>query len=172
MFYKQLLSLLFILPPLLFSSCDENIKITLDTDKEPELPPITMEGKQTFGCLLNGEVWVRSPTLFRSNLTGYYSSQLKMFFVQASIRHNGILTSSITFSANVDTLGTYDFKHLSHYTGLNFIREDFIIEEEDHFVEITHLDQNIISGLFHFSLLDTLSGDTLRFSKGRFDFSG
>jgi len=27
-------------------------------DPEPELPPITHEGKNTFGCLVNGKVWV------------------------------------------------------------------------------------------------------------------
>lgn len=34
--------------PLFYGSCDE--------DKN-ELPPITMEGKNTFGCLANGKLW-------------------------------------------------------------------------------------------------------------------
>ena len=179
MLYKQFLSLLFILPPLLFSSCDENIKITLDTDKEPELPPITMEGKQTFGCLLNGEVWRHTPRAFARNLSGDYSPFWKTFNLRGkrtNPKDQGDIESSIRFSATIDTLGIYDFNYISYYDQsfpeFGFITEESLIENETHFLEIIHLDLEnfIISGLFQFSLLDTLTGDTLRFTEGRFDY--
>ncbi|RTQ50656.1 hypothetical protein EJV47_08460 [Hymenobacter gummosus] len=40
--------------------------------EEEKLPPATQEGKNTFGCLLNGQVWTASPPAFSPTLTAQY----------------------------------------------------------------------------------------------------
>ena len=137
-----------------------------------------MEGKQTFGCLLNGEVWVHTPRAFAPNLTSDYSPHWKILNIGATrtnLEDQGDIESYISFAAMIDTLGVYDFLGVSFfdqkYSEWKPIREEFFIEEEPHFIEITHLDLDnfIVSGLFQFTMLDTLFGDTLRFTEGRFD---
>lgn len=34
-----------------------------EKDNEPQLPPITQTGKDSFGCLVNGEIWLPEPTI-------------------------------------------------------------------------------------------------------------
>jgi len=48
---KLLLSII-ILSTILAVSCQQ------EEIAPPELPPITQEGANTFGCLINGEVWL------------------------------------------------------------------------------------------------------------------
>ena len=48
-----------ILCPLFYSACNED---------EDELPPITMEGRNTFGCLVNGELFLPNGPLGQSGL--------------------------------------------------------------------------------------------------------
>lgn len=183
MFYKQLLSLLLILPPLLFGSCDKDDNNIITN--EDRLPPITMEGKQTFACLLNGEVWKHTPYPFSPNLTADYSPHWKILNISASRKHDGILESFIFITAEFENPGIYEFRCVEYFDHkyhdvLSPVDTEFLIENEPHFIEITHLDldqsivsglfQSIVSGLFQFSLLDTLTGDTLRFTEGRFDF--
>ena len=46
--------------PLLWGGCDKPLfQPNKDNTEEPEeLPPITTTGENTFGCLVNGEVWL------------------------------------------------------------------------------------------------------------------
>ena len=53
------LSIIFLFAmPLAFSTCSED---------DDELPPITMEGKNTFGCIVNGKLWLPEGRLGQSS---------------------------------------------------------------------------------------------------------
>ena len=138
-----------------------------------------MEGKQTFGCLLNGEVWVYTPRAFNANLSGNYSTffnSLDILAKRTDPKDQGHTESYIRLDADFEQLGVYDFSEVSFfdqkYSNLWPMKKEFLLKEEPHFIEITHLDleENIVSGLFQFTMLDTLFGDTLRFTEGRFDY--
>ena len=76
--------LLLFLPPLLFATClrpsDDDMDMNTVND---ELPPITMEGAQTFGCLVNGVVFVNRPGLFSDNISMSYNEPASNFDLTA-----------------------------------------------------------------------------------------
>ncbi len=49
------ISFIFLLVCLMGAGCEK--------DEEPQLPPITQSGKDTFGCLVNGEIWLPESTI-------------------------------------------------------------------------------------------------------------
>src|SRR5688500_14167723 len=65
---------------------------------EPTLPPITQTGENTFGCRIDGEVWLRGGSGFAPILS-------------ADFYHNGINILAANYSGNLD-----------HYVRLSFGR--------------------------------------------------
>ena len=67
-------------------SCDNGIDLRSEFEK---LPPRTKDGKNTFGCILNGKAWVVSSTI---DVTAFY--QMNVFQMNAVIaetnRHQAI----------------------------------------------------------------------------------
>lgn len=179
MLYKQLLSLLLILPPLLFGSCGKDDSRT--NCPGSKLPNITSVGANTFGCRIDGEDWspyVKLPTypdpLFIPDLVVDYSEPYKFFnilvrrkineqcggdnhHISWGIRHDSdlnITSSSFSF-LNLDE-GVGDYKIDSNSTvSLNIHRFDTI--------------NRVFSGEFSFTLQLEDKTQTLSITDGRFD---
>ncbi len=170
---KQLLYVLILLPPLLLSStCDKN-----NPDPEPidQLPPITTTGANTFGCLLNGEVWINSAGgLLSDNLHADYGAALDILNISAQ-NTAGEVSEGIGMSAILPDIGTYPFNHVNYGVRpepcSRHLSEQDVPLDTDNFLEVTRLDlqEGIVSGRFAFVLVDNLCGDTLHFTRGRFD---
>jgi hypothetical protein len=160
------------------SSCDDFTNI-----KRDELPAITTEGKNTFGCKVNGEV-------FRNFGRNFYFRDLKVrrnsavlgdFSLHASQTtrmHGGESEiTSIDFYSIFTTEGEHPFTEASMYADPSiFCDPNIIIFERDTAspasLNILRLDtvNFIIAGTFEFVLIHPeCPGDTLRITEGRFD---
>ncbi len=168
---KHLLYVLTIIPPLLLSStCEKNNPEPID-----RLPEATTTGANTFGCLLNGEVWINSAGgLLNDNLNADYGAALDLLNVGAQ-NTAGEIFQGITMSAVLPDIGTYALNHVSYGNrpepcSRNFTEQNVPLDT-DNFLEVTRLDlqEGIVSGRFAFVLVDNICGDTLRFTDGRFD---
>jgi hypothetical protein len=150
------------------------------------LPPMTQEGKNTFGCKVNGEVW--TPYFECTVLTG---SCKELGF---GVYHNASMTKlPVYFTLSVrrvtrDTLFTsfdmYTDGEQINNTG-NVIDSVFVIytkgttqfsnllpNHKSGTFNVTKLDTvgNILSGTFSFTLHD-ISGDSVIVTDGRFDMT-
>ena len=149
-----------------------------DEDIQPQLPPATQTGEDTFGAYVNGEVWVPKgrPSTFRSNLNiiydpGYEGGNLEMKAYRILDTYE---ESIFMYMSNLDHEGLYEFGKPE--IGSAIFRSDCIYErKEDVFrkgtLEITRLDMEagIISGKFEFTLA-MADCDTIRVTEGRFDY--
>lgn len=167
--------LLLFLCSLLLTNCSLFSK----KDPQPELPPATQEGKHTFGCKVNGEVWLPSGFNGTPNLVARYG--IKYFFDsntfnittyrnknQKIYQHIGIYSDSLIGP------GVYPLyipeKHKASFLDFEtrcFYREDTYFKGT---LTVTKLDtqRNIISGLFELTFAQP-DCDTIRVTEGRFD---
>lgn len=185
---KTLLSLLFIcVLVLLVTSSLQCHKHKDEPQKEKELPPITQEGKNAFGCRINGEVWVpyyscsgmssnpcgelvvdvhqispNDPSLFSLNIAAEQKKEdnsLTVFSIHT------LMNQGISSTGNkIDSL-TINFQRpvAQLYYNYNYYNK---IEK----FEISKLDtvNKIISGLFELTLYKSPS-DSVMITDGRFD---
>ncbi len=145
------------------------------TDPKSELeklPPATQQGKNTFGCLVNGKAWV---TRTSTDVTSFYQSGALQ--VSAGIDESGrdqgislILLNSVVQGASYDL--TNDPQYQSSFS---WIKSPMICfyEAENTLIgnlTITKLDQTnlIIAGRFEFTTVVS-NCDTIRVTDGRFD---
>jgi hypothetical protein len=155
------------------SSCELLFPKTEEPKTELEkLPPITQEGKNTFGCLVNGKA------LFNTN-----SMQLHAIYQGGGLQFgSGREDNSIDRDVNfvlLDPIYTdqeYSLTNLPFYramfrstAGLNacWYEYDDTFEGKLTFSKIDRINY-IISGTFEFSTV-TQGCDTIRISDGRFD---
>ena len=153
-----------------------------DSHKKEELPPITQEGKNTFGCLVNGEVWLPKgkPRDFKLDLS-YDPTYKNGSFSLAANQYNdsGLSQSIVIGGSNLSTNGSYslDFVPKSNYAGYftDYLKGcDYFDKSQDFYrtgmLTISQLDlvKHIISGTFEFTVYQS-NCDTLKVSQGRFD---
>ena len=72
---------------------------------EPDLPPITMEGKNTLGFLLNGKVWVPyqdKPGIFTPTLLGILDGTTNNISIEARYRNLNKEVDQINISIAID----------------------------------------------------------------------
>ncbi len=147
-----------------------------DTSPADQLPPITMEGKGTFACLINGEVWKwkgRNPWNGFPNLDTSYGPT-NILRIQADRIDNNIDQTFIIHEIISDT-GKYIlvFDTTSIYRDWNHAKEDCIAynvdTKQENYIRIIKLDtaSKIISGTFEFTVFNNC--DTLHITEGRFD---
>ena len=164
----------------IFASCKKD---KTETNSVDQLPPATQTGANTFGCLVNGNVYVP---------TGYNGTGRPNPHIQYDLNLNGRPTQGITADRivnsmyagsilvafrNLDHLGTYltpdDFNFSSDWTKVigncSTIAFDSTIQKWGKGI-ITKLDipNRIISGTFDFKF-KTLQCDTVFITDGRFD---
>jgi len=142
---KLMTTFLFATTLALSISCDQAV-----VDNGPELPPITMEGNNTFGCLLNGKVWLPITNLDGGGLLAELQTAID--------------TLGITISAdnarddNGFTLAVYDSPIIK-------IGEPYDLTNPDFFVQFFWYDEattcyfdEITSGVVTFTRFDTTTG--------------
>jgi hypothetical protein len=152
------------------------------TEEIDKLPPITMEGKNTFGCLVNGIAWIPETDggLFNEKLTARYENG--GLSIQARIRINsGNIRQSIIVPADFTDLGIYKippspFEGILHSNAQNqpmgtIECTSYRCIPEDTEIEILYINtsQRIISGKFSYKNLKNDCSDILNITEGRFD---
>jgi len=168
----------------LFCSCISLESCTLSDDPKPKtelekLPAITQEGKDTFGCLVNGKAWFT--TSITNATSNYQLGSLQLSAVIDKPSHQSISISLLEDIGDpVLTIGEYDLAPSAEYNpwvgffisltcyygGSSATRDDTI----DGKLTITRFDKTIyiISGLFEFTTVHN-GCDTLKITNGRFD---
>ncbi len=144
---------------------------------EPDLPPITMEGKNTLGFLLNGKVWVPyqdKPGIFTPTLEAWIDG--KHLRISARLKRSG-QTQYQAFSVTIYPIDI----GIHRITGSGYVFTDqfkvglgcnyFKCKPEGTEIDIIHFDETkrIVSGTFYFKNAINECGDTLQITEGRFD---
>ncbi len=152
-----------------------------DTSPADQLPPITMEGKGTFACLINGEVWKwkgRNPWNGFPNLDTYYfepNNGLSIQAIHKSNSNNSEIHQTMNISTKVKNGPTkYPLTRKERvfidYFPSNLSCAVYNLDTtKTNSISILKLDINnkIISGTFEFTIFNEC--DTLRITEGRFD---
>ncbi|TCC86617.1 hypothetical protein EZ428_23185 [Pedobacter frigiditerrae] len=130
---------------------------------EPALPAETQTGARTFGCLVNGEIWIPTGISMIPAIT------TSIQFDILSLKTNkGV--EAVNFSVtNMQTVGSYDLITNSNF--VRYIYDTNIYKCTDGTLVITKYDKinRIISGHFFFVGKDSATGKTIKITEGRFD---
>jgi hypothetical protein len=177
--------------PLLWGGCswlgsdDDELNIEpIDWDAEETLPEITTTGENTFGCLVNGEVWrPRGGPYFGldAQLSFSYHEPTGGLFISASRRLDPNDNSYDTYqriginatfkgispSDSVRQCLFADINRCSSWNGDPMILDSL----HTNVIDVVFLDtgQNIISGTFDFVFVKEDCQDTIYVTDGRFD---
>jgi hypothetical protein len=136
-----------------------------------KLPPITQEGKNTFGCLVNGKALIVTNT---SQMAAVYQAgglsvsggnDVNGEFWAVELFVNEAISKNSTYNLYNDTNHKgqlYDEKSLCFY---------FTNSEHQGTITITHFDSSafIISGLFQFEAISDQCLGIIKITEGRFD---
>jgi len=138
-----------------------------------ELPPATQEGKNTFGCLVNGEVWV--PKAFLGNeLTYYYHENILNIAAYRKMGSKDINQSLGIRIEDCNNIGNYKLTTIELARGrFSDLNKACLYQTDNRQIgalRVTKLDtiNHIIAGTFEFTVW-TEECDTIRVTDGRFD---
>ena len=162
-----------------FLSCT---KTDMEKSEIDKLPPITTEGKNTFGCLVNGKAWIPKTDggLFNERLSIKYEG--RSFSIGANIRiNNDMVRQRLFVTTNFTDLGVYQIPP-PPFSGIIFFNlknppmgtiacTRYKCIPEDTEIEILYINtsQRIISGTFNYKNLTNRCGDVINITDGRFD---
>jgi hypothetical protein len=173
---KHILFIL-LLPLLINASCKKTVTPN-PTPAVEQLPPATQEGKNTFGCLINGNIWVPYKTDFSRKLEVWYDPTYRNGSLRIiAERKKESVDQSITIAIDsLDHLGYYSLNFSGSKIYYDDVIRNCIYDSFDTSVfkmgklNITKLDhQNrIIAGTFEFTLFKS-GCDTIKATEGRFD---
>jgi|AntRauTorckE5430_2_1112549.scaffolds.fasta_scaffold10747_1 hypothetical protein len=163
--------------PLLWGGCDKP-----NDCPELELPPLTTEGRNTFGCKIDGEVWVphvdweliQTPLDF-GEITVVHFEDENRFYIRVDRRPNGNCDSTdqvIHFSVTVDTLNNGKVNGSSGFSDWNTGNWQYRLDTTVSRVVDIHkfdLDERILSGTFSFDFKDYGTDEVREVRDGRFD---
>lgn len=158
-----------------FSQCKKN------KDEEPQLPPETTVGAMTFGCKVDGKVFVPKDGSGRPGLFCQYVNLgtgpaggwfLNIPAVDLQARPN-IGVSIVTDSLLIQQGVVYPFKTTKgtvqafYYRGIDFKK----LDNDPGELRVTKFDQvnRIISGTFFFTSTNISSNEKINITDGRFD---
>jgi hypothetical protein len=150
------------------------------TPPQQQLPPITTEGKNTFGCLVNGEVWlpeVKPFQMFVYPLTSGYEFELFHVAANKLVKNSQdefIFADVIVLNANLNSTGSIILNNLNNsyarysniLTGCSY-EVDSIQTGTLNILKYDTINF-IISGTFEFTV-GTGGCDTIKITEGRFD---
>ena len=165
---------------LLSFSCEK--KSILNPEPPDELPPATMTGENTFGCLVNGEVWrPYTENLWESAISAKHDigwPECDQLLVSGKRRFTSNTVSSGVFNQNIkmnawcpvlgDNMLTFSKRS---FIDFNNCGEYYLDTLSQRILTITRLDSTnkIASGTFEFTVINEECNDTLRITEGRFD---
>ncbi len=145
----------------------------------PELPPATQTGENTFGCKVNGEIWLPKGwgNYPKFSEPFYHLSASGLFGFKA--RNNKDYEITEIFSLELDSMfdiGIYVYDSIvlnetySNENGIYFIPDTLY----ENYFEITKIDteNKIVSGLFEFHLISVDGTTSVVVTEGRFDVGG
>ena len=157
-------------------------KTDMEKSEIDKLPPITTEGKNTFGCLLNGKAWIPKTDggLFNERLSVRYEHT--GLSIQANLRINDdAVRQKLSVIAVFTDLGVYQippppfggemFTNLKNKPMGTIECTSYKCKPEDTEIEILYINtsQRIISGTFNYKNLTNRCGDVINITDGRFD---
>ena len=177
------LLLLLLLPLFIQLKCKKDKQAS-----EEKLPPVTQTGAGTFGCLLNGKVWLPAGLLLETKIARNYDPGFRggSFSIQAIRKlynsNNERISHTVVSigSSYVDKPGIYSLMRRDT-SGSSFTNHDngceyfpwrnegaSIIAGEMNIIKLD-LNIGIISGTFFYTLVKP-NCDTIKVTDGRFDF--
>lgn len=172
---KKAIIILFITLPFICLVCRK------DSEIDPKLPPATQEGKNTFGCKVNGKVWlpdIRKYTFYViDELEANYYTYDSNMYIHAIYWTNDIQESIYLSLQTFSGEGKYYLRTKYKADHGYFFREidsvSKIYYTNDTIggqVEITKFDtiNQIVSGIFFFNAVNDI-GQIVDISDGRFD---
>ncbi len=138
------------------------------------LPSATQTGKNTFGCLINGEPF--TPDELASSLSVQYSSNDEKYFYLSAIRNTDNIIVSPAFGVvNLPIVEgkryNLSIKEEDDAYGLLYIKSEFIYTYKNYgelFISKHDTERRIISGTFWFNARSRTAA-LYRITEGRFD---
>jgi len=152
----------------------------INNDPKDELPPETQTGANTFGCLINGEIFIPKGNDGTPNLDLYYLPDhdagyfnLASYYINGGVERSIIIIFDSISRVGINVISPNRWAVVSYFEYKNGGGCDYTDDEITSVVgelEIKKLDLNkkIIAGTFHF-LLHNEDCDTLKIENGRFD---
>ena len=146
-------------------------------DIQPELPPITQEGKNTFGCMFGDEFWLPANSIFSSFEVHYTQDlQLKILCYRKS---NITLHKTDSFELiikNIEKSGIYELTTENSEAIIriiqanNFPAKTYILNNSST-LKLSRFDtlNKIVSGEFSFQVKEENTGKIVEITSGRFD---
>jgi hypothetical protein len=159
-----------------WTSCLPDFDVLFPTTEIDKLPAMTQEGKNTFGCLVDGKAWVKERSgLLHSGLNVGYDEDTGQFGIVAdnkqisycSLNCEGqYVRDTVQYDMLVD-----DISFMDTSTICNEILKMSVYYCSKGYVKINHLslETGIISDTFAFEAYDKVCNDTIRVTDGRFD---
>ena len=153
-------------------SCeDDNIFKQLVDPPAKVLPPATQTGANTFGCKVNGKVWLPSETAWIEFINGGLN------IVGEDILDNNSAVAIHIGEFTISDSGYFQLgKHTSYFSQASFDTDkNIFITDLVNIgnITITRLDTTklnyIVSGTFNFKARDEITGETVEITEGRFD---
>lgn len=151
------------------------------------LPPITQEGKNTFGCKVDGEVWV---PFYKCNIGNNPCGELSVdvyktnpgspmplsFSIRAGIKNSDNSLSYFVIETNWNqgihsTGNKIDSVTVTYLktSGLDYYNYNYYNKLEKFEIKRLDVANNILAGEFELTLYNSFS-DSVRITDGRFDF--
>ena len=165
-------TLLFILSlaALSFSACEKEKTPSTELEK---LPAATQEGKNTFGCLVDGKAWTTKGSPINPGVQPYYDERLKVFQLQAIYKEESsfqLVVTDVVQTGNYLPLPNFSYYSIASKDCSQLGYKEYQILTGGN-VQITRLDigQGIVSGTFEFDAVSETCQDTVRITDGRFD---
>jgi len=147
--------------------------------KEPEpltLPPATQTGENTFGCKVNGEVFVPNGNVYyksfsepvyltEDSLFGFSCYNVRDFDCKTNIRVRLFEVFEQGLQSNFDNYQGYFSGCMGGLSGSFRINQE---ETNSVIISRFDLDERIVSGTFEYNLIND-NEETLSITEGRFD---
>ena len=157
-----------LLCPLFYSGCDED---------EDKLPPITMEGRNTFGCLVNGELWLPKGRFGQAGAHAELNISNDtvgiIIYADDNDRPSSIALS-IYDKPTLKIEKSYDLSNSAYYG-----KYSEYVDDQAYFYEKViignlqlikfDIQNRIIAGTFEFKVYNSVCKDTITITEGRFD---
>lgn len=166
--FIRFFSILALFVVLLFSNCDNTAPVA-KTELE-KLPPATQEGKNTFGCLVNGEAMVVNSI---TKLTAIYQQGI---FQIGAVSNSPRYSLGIAIIEDGFTISTGDYPLDRPPFFISRFSENPCVYLPENTINgkltITLFDKSrfVVSGLFEFSTVANTC-DTIKITNGRFDLN-
>ncbi|MEZ4919125.1 MAG: hypothetical protein R2792_08465 [Saprospiraceae bacterium] len=162
---------------------DPILVIPPTTDNKDTLPPITHTGANTFGCYVNGELWVAQvppgSVTIHDIIPYYYESDASGNLIISCYSVDQNRDEWMSIVCKNSNFSTQEFCSIENSVSARYKKSSGERYLSDYFtldtncITITYIDtvENIISGLFEFTVYnDTLNpNDKVRITDGRFD---